>query len=129
MAAGITVSTANSSYTPLELAHALQLSSASIILVHSDLIDTAIKACELAGVEKDKIYLLPGEKGVGEGFRSWEEINGTGNGFETVKFTEEELKGRIACEWFFFYFNSISFHSLFVSLDCDDNEVEYYDQY
>lgn len=97
---GVTVSTANPGYTPEEFSHSLSLSGAEIQFVYSDpaLIKTALEACKIAGIAPN-IYLLPGADGKMEkGFKSWEELQGEVNsGFEAVKFTEEELKNKIAC--------------------------------
>lgn len=97
---GVTVSTANPGYTPEEFSHSLSLSGAEIVFVYSDpaLIKTALEACKIAGIQPN-IYLLPGADGtIAKGFRSWEELLGAENsGFKAVKFTEEELKTKIAC--------------------------------
>ena len=117
VAAGVTVSTANGSYTATELgqlpvsilypeliinliAHSIKLSGASIVLAYSDLLPVALEAIKLVpGLAQDNIYLLPGSDGkITKGFKNWTELNGTDSddSFKAVKFTPKELKETVA---------------------------------
>lgn len=100
-AAGLTVSTANSSYTPSELSHQLEVSGAEILLVGSDLVDTAREAAKERGIKEDKIYVLPGVDGkvvVPKGLRSYAELKDVEGGkkFKPVQLTEEQSTTRVA---------------------------------
>jgi acyl-CoA synthetase (AMP-forming)/AMP-acid ligase II len=100
-AAGLTVSTANSSYTPSELSHQIEVSGAEILLVGSDLVGVAREAAKERGLKEDKIYVLPGVDGkvvVPQGLRSYvqlQDIEG-GQTFQPVQFTEEQTRTRVA---------------------------------
>lgn len=98
-AAGLTVSTANSSYTAGELEHQLTTSSASVLLVGSDLVSVAKEAAKAAGVKESNIYVLPGVDGkvVTGGLKSWEALKGK-PGFEPVKMSQKDLETAVACE-------------------------------
>ncbi|ORY89058.1 hypothetical protein BCR35DRAFT_317396 [Leucosporidium creatinivorum] len=100
-AAGLTVSTANSSYTPSELSHQIEVSGAEVLLVGSDLVDVAREAAKERGVKEDRIYVLPGVDGkvvVPAGLRSYTELNDSvgGKSFKPVQLTEEETLTRVA---------------------------------
>ncbi|KAM0754180.1 acetyl-CoA synthetase-like protein [Meredithblackwellia eburnea MCA 4105] len=77
-AAGVTVSTANSSYTPHELAHQVREASAVVLLVGSDLVPVAKEAAKELGLSEDKIYVLPGIDGKVnvQGLKSYEVLRG-----------------------------------------------------
>lgn len=99
-AAGLTVSTANSSYTVSELQHQIETSSALVLLVGADLVDTAKEAAKLSGVKESNIFVLPGVDGkvVTGGLKSYEELKGK-PGFQPVKISQKDLETAVACEW------------------------------
>ncbi|KAK4706193.1 4-coumarate--CoA ligase, partial [Phenoliferia sp. Uapishka_3] len=96
VASSITISTANSSYTPHELAHQLSEASAVLMLVGSDLIDVAVAAAKEVGMSEDRIYVLPGVDGTvaAKGLRSYLELRG--EVVKPVAIRETELKTRAA---------------------------------
>ena len=97
-AAGLVCSTANPSYTPPELAHQIKVSGAKLVLASLDMVANVEQGCELAGVGKDKIVVLPGMGGetkVPDGLRGWEELRGQ-DGFKPVRI--EEPAKTLACE-------------------------------
>lgn len=99
-AAGLIVSTANSSYTPTELMHQLKTSHAKVIFVGGDLVKVAREGAKLAGLGDDVIYVMPDMAGnikVERGLKSVERLRGK-DGFKPVKIPAGELKSRIACE-------------------------------
>ncbi|KAF9434462.1 putative fatty-acid--CoA ligase FadD10 [Entomortierella beljakovae] len=61
--------TVNSSYTAEEVAYQLEDSGASVIVTHPELLQTAVKAAELTGIPKNKIFLF-GDSEV-EGFKPY----------------------------------------------------------
>ncbi|GAA93884.1 uncharacterized protein L969DRAFT_70160 [Mixia osmundae IAM 14324] len=99
-AAGLPVSTANSAYTPRELAHQIRDSGAKLLLVASDLVPIAQEA--LKSVDgKIPIYVLPGVDGKIaniSGCKSWEELNkpGSGKGFEHFTLPKDKVKKTMA---------------------------------
>ncbi|GAA5886899.1 hypothetical protein JCM16303_006753 [Sporobolomyces ruberrimus] len=98
-AAGLVVSTANSSYGPTELAHQLDLAGAKAILVGADLVDVAKEAAKHSGINEKCIFVLPGVSGklpssLG-GLRSYEELKGSKD-FTPVEYTEEQAKTQLA---------------------------------
>lgn len=100
-AAGLTVSTANSSYTSSELSHQIEVSGAEVLLVGSDLVAVAREAAKERGLKEDRIYVLPGVDGkveVPKGLRSYLELEDTkgGSSFKPVHFTEEQTRTRVA---------------------------------
>lgn len=102
-AAGLTVSTANSGYTPTELAHQIRDSQAAVILASSDLLPVALKALKEKDVKvkEDAVFVLPGIDGtvkVQEGARSWLELRGK-KGFRPFRRTDEkEVQKFAACK-------------------------------
>ncbi|GAA5850345.1 hypothetical protein JCM3766R1_004318 [Sporobolomyces carnicolor] len=98
-AAGLVVSTANSAYTPHELAHCLELASAKIVLVGADLAEIAKDAAKQVGIDESKIFVLPGVSGelpsnLG-GLKSYEKLLGSKN-FKPVTYTAEQAKKQVA---------------------------------
>ncbi|GAA5912708.1 acyl--CoA ligase [Sporobolomyces salmoneus] len=98
-AAGLVVSTANSAYTPNELAHSLKLAEAKIILVGADLLPIAKEAAKQTGLDERKIFVLPGTSGklpsnLG-GSKSYEKLIGSKD-FKPVTYTEEQAKKQVA---------------------------------
>ncbi|GAA6006146.1 hypothetical protein JCM11491_002048 [Sporobolomyces phaffii] len=98
-AAGLVVSTANSSYTATELAHQLELSSAKVVLVGADLVEIAKEAAKHCRIDEKSIYVLPGVSGrlpsdLG-GLKSYEELKGSKD-FKPVKYTESQAKSQVA---------------------------------
>jgi hypothetical protein len=104
-AAGLTVSTANSGYTPPELAHQIRNSESKIVIVSSDLLPVALKALKEkdVSVKEDKVFVLPGADGdikVEGGAKSWEELRGK-KGFKPIKVTDKTKLAKFpACEFF-----------------------------
>ncbi|GAA5939419.1 acyl--CoA ligase [Sporobolomyces koalae] len=98
-AAGLVVSTANSSYTATELAHQVELASAKILLVGADLVNVAKAAAKECGIPEGHIYVLPGVDGKLptqlEGLRSYEELKGS-KSFKPVEYTEAQVKNELA---------------------------------
>lgn len=101
-AAGLTVSTANSSYTAVEVAHQLKSGSASLLFVSEDLISVAHEAILLAKLDL-KVYILPGvgsehvASELPHGYKSYTELLGSKK-LVPVKLTKEQLKTAVACE-------------------------------
>ena len=97
-ASGITISTANSSYTAHELAHQLSEASASLVLVGSDLVDVAREAAKEIGLGEDRIYVLPGVDGTvnTKGLKSYESLRG--EVIAPMKITADKLMTSAACE-------------------------------
>lgn len=97
-ALGVTVTTANSSYTTSELVHQIQISDASVLLVGSDMLAVAREAAKETGIKENKIYVLPSADGKvnADGLQSFEKLKGSSN-FKPVTFTEKELVENIAC--------------------------------
>ena len=62
-AAGVIVSTANSSYGAEELAHALDIADAVVVLVSADLLSIAQDAVKQTQHPDAQIYVLPGSDG------------------------------------------------------------------
>ncbi|KAL8287442.1 hypothetical protein RQP46_003300 [Phenoliferia psychrophenolica] len=77
-AAGVTISTANSSYTPHELAHQLSEASAVAVFVGSDLVEVAREAAKEIGLSEDRMYVLPGVDGTvnNQGLKSYLDLRG-----------------------------------------------------
>ncbi|BGP50499.1 hypothetical protein JCM10450v2_006418 [Rhodotorula kratochvilovae] len=99
-AAGLVVSTANSSYLPDELAHAITLSDAAVILASADTLDIAHQACKDAGFSTDRVYVVPGADGslpraLPHGMKSYEALRGSDT-FEPVVPTLQEAKTKLA---------------------------------
>lgn len=105
LAAGLTITTANSGYTPPELAHQIRNSGAKVVVCSSDLLGVVREALREDGVEvgEDRVFVMPGldgRVGLVGGARSWDELRGDGKGFRPVRRTDErELEKLPACEW------------------------------
>ncbi|KDE04365.1 hypothetical protein MVLG_05244 [Microbotryum lychnidis-dioicae p1A1 Lamole] len=86
-AAAMVATTANSSYTPNELAHQINISDADLLLVGSNLVDVAKKAVQEAGLKESQIFVLPGVDGKInlQGLESYEVLIGSGKGFKQLK--------------------------------------------
>ncbi|SCV71645.1 BQ2448_3233 [Microbotryum intermedium] len=89
-AAAMVATTANSSYTPNELAHQINVSDADLLLVGSDLVDVAKKAVKEAGLKESQIFVLPGVDGKInlQGLESYEVLIGSGKGFKQLKISD-----------------------------------------
>lgn len=97
-AAGITISTANSSYTPHELAHQLSEASAVAVFVGSDIVEVAREAAKEIGLNENRMYVLPGVDGKinTQGLKSYLELRG--NVVKPVKIAEDKLTTTAACK-------------------------------
>ncbi|GAA5965081.1 hypothetical protein JCM3765_004851 [Sporobolomyces pararoseus] len=98
-AAGVTVSTANSSYGPDELAHCLKLSEAKVMLVGGDFLEIAKETAKKAGMDEKYIFALPSMSGdvpanLGK-VKNWQELLGSKD-FKPVKYNEKEAKTQVA---------------------------------
>ncbi|GAA6005070.1 acyl--CoA ligase [Rhodotorula paludigena] len=99
-AAGLVVSTANSSYLPDELAHAIHLADAGIVLASADALDVAQKACKEAKLPTDRVYVVPGADGklpsqLPHGMKSYETLRGS-DSFKPVLPSLEQAKKDLA---------------------------------
>ncbi|TKA52072.1 hypothetical protein B0A53_04732 [Rhodotorula sp. CCFEE 5036] len=99
-AAGVIVSTANSSYGAEELAHALDIADAVVVLVSADLLSIAQDAVKQTQHPDAQIYVLPGSDGalpasLPRGVKSYTELRGSPS-FRPVQPTAEEAKKNIA---------------------------------
>ena len=95
-AAGFVISTANAAHTPDDLAHQLEDSGATTLIVHPSLIKVASKAMQsfCANLE---VFVLPGE-GDGrlpEGWHSFRHLPNQQQ-LEPIKIPSHELKDRVA---------------------------------
>ncbi|GAA5930753.1 hypothetical protein JCM3775_003857 [Rhodotorula graminis] len=99
-AAGLVVSTANSSYLPDELAHAIDLSDAAVIFASADTLDVTVKACKDAGFSHENVYVLPGSDGqlpssLPQGMKAYDALRGS-DSFKPVIPTFDEAKSDVA---------------------------------
>ncbi|GAA5868557.1 hypothetical protein JCM1840_005488 [Sporobolomyces johnsonii] len=98
-AAGLVVSTANSSYTPTELAHQITLSSADLVLAGADLVPTAKEAVNKAGLKESSLFVLPDVNGKMpqhlDGFRSYKALRGE-KSFKPVSFSKDQAQKELA---------------------------------
>ena len=99
-AAGLVVSTANSSYLPDELAHAIELSDAALIFASADTLDVTVKACKDAGFNHANVYVLPGSDGqvpssLPQGMKAYDVLRGS-DSFKPVIPTFDEAKRDVA---------------------------------
>lgn len=97
-AAGITMSTANASYTGPELAHQLHDSGAKVLLVSSDNLDIAMEAAKVCNFSPNHIYVLPGGDGIvrTKGLKTYELLRGD-KAFKPVQIPS--LTKSVACEY------------------------------
>ncbi|GAA5927406.1 hypothetical protein JCM1841_000462 [Sporobolomyces salmonicolor] len=98
-AAGLVVSTANSSYTATELAHQITLSSADLVLAGADLVLTAKEAIKKADLKESALFVLPDVNGKMpqhlNSFRSYQSLRGE-KSFKPVSFTKEQAQNQLA---------------------------------
>ncbi|BGP02219.1 phenylacetyl-CoA ligase [Rhodotorula toruloides] len=99
-AAGLAVSTANSSYLADELTHAIQLAGANVVLASADLLKVAEKAAKDAGLANDKIYVVPATDGslpssLPSGMKPYTDLRGSPS-FKPVIPSEKEAKTNLA---------------------------------
>lgn len=99
-AAGVVVSTANSSYLPDELAHAIDIAGSRVVLASADLLEIAQKAVTESSIPDATIYVLPGTDGklpaaIPRGMRPYTDLRGSAS-FEPVRPTPQEAKRNLA---------------------------------
>ncbi|BGP57163.1 hypothetical protein JCM8202_005399 [Rhodotorula sphaerocarpa] len=99
-AAGLVVSTANSSYLPEELAHALDIAGSRVLLASADLLDTAQKAVKQSAIPNAQIYVLPGTNGklpgsLPRGMKPYTDLRGSAD-FKPIQPTVQEAKKDLA---------------------------------
>ncbi|KAK4050826.1 hypothetical protein OIV83_003248 [Microbotryomycetes sp. JL201] len=93
-AAGLIVSTANSSYTVDELLHQLQVSKAKVLLAAGDALDVAKAAAKQASISNANIFVLPDAQGkidTAGGLKPWTELKGS-KSFKPVQLSQKDLK-------------------------------------
>ncbi|KHO11198.1 hypothetical protein MAA_11276 [Metarhizium robertsii ARSEF 23] len=75
---GYVFSGANPSYTGQELAHQLSNSTAKVVLAHPAVLDRAIAACDMVGIQKDRIFQFSDEvEPTRNGIEDWTCMLGT----------------------------------------------------
>lgn len=80
-----------------ELLHQLRDTEASVLLVHPDLLPTALTAAQDAGLSKDRVFLFSDKANHNTGgIRDWRDV--LGNNEESAKYTWESLEGEAAVE-------------------------------
>ncbi|KAG0167527.1 hypothetical protein DFQ30_005988 [Apophysomyces sp. BC1015] len=94
VAAGGTTSTANPTYTPQELAHQLEDVNAKILIAHPLNLDSALKAAEMVGLPKNRVFIF-GEKAV-NGIQPYTRVFMGHRQAIPVELTKEEAKETVA---------------------------------
>lgn len=91
--ASVTASLANSSYGLRELCHQLKDSQVSLLFASAELLDTAKKGMQEAGLDSGNLYVLPGLDGkTPDGVKGYRELVQPGKEWKHVPLAKDKLR-------------------------------------